>query len=236
MTNRTQKLEGFKGREKAILMGSLLGDGMIQRRGQSFRYRVSQGIQQEEYVTWKYNQLNRLCQNTQAPKKVKDKKGFETVEFYSSSGAYLKEPFELFYKESPVGLGKRPGSYVKTITPELIDQLPMERDVLAVWLMDDGSVRNDCYAGNLATQWFSLEENHLLQTYLKKWDINSNIVRHTKASNQYYIYIPSRSFPRLIELVEPVIKEVPSMAYKLNEDRRGKARPGPPPVCLDLIL
>jgi hypothetical protein len=146
-----------------------------------------------------------------------------TVSFYSSSGDYLKDCFDSFYKESPGGLGKGRGSYVKKITRELIEQLPMQPEVLAVWFMDVGSVRDDCYAGNLATQCFSLEENHLLQNYLKKWDIDSNISRHTKTNDQYYLYISSRSFPKLVELIEPIIKEVPSMKYKLNEDRRGKA-------------
>lgn len=232
MMNRPQKVESLKGREKSILMGSLLGDGMLQKRGiSSFRYRASQGIKQEEYLNWKYSQLKRLCTTTQPPKKVTDKKGFETVEFYSSSGNYLKESFHLFYKESPGNSGKARSSYVKKITGELIDALPMEPEVLAVWFMDDGGVRNDCYAGNLATQCFSREENALLKDYLKKWDINCNIITHTKLSKQHYLYIPSGNFKKLIEIIEPIVKEIPSMKYKLNEDRRGKARPtGSPPA------
>lgn len=224
MINRPPKIESFEGREKAILMGSLLGDGTLQKRGiHSFRYRVSQSIKEETYVGWKYDKLKRLCQTTQPPKKVMDRKGFSTVEFYTSSGDYLKDCFNLFYKEVPRSLGKSGSSYVKKITPELIDQLPMQPEVLAVWFMDVGSVRNDSYSGNIATQCFSLEENHLLQKYLKKWDIDSNISRHTKTNDQYYLYIPSRSFPKLIELIEPIVNEIPSMKYKLNEGRRGKA-------------
>lgn len=221
MITRPPKLEGFTEKEKSVLTGSLLGDGLLQKRGvHSFRYRVSQSIKEEDYVNWKYDQLKRLCTTTQPPKKVTDKKGFVTVGFYTSSGDYLKDYFSLFYKELPGGLGKGGSSYVKKITPELIDQLPMQPEVLAVWFMDSGSVRNDCYAGSLATQCFSLEENHLLQKYLKKWDIDSNISRHIKTTDQYYLYIPSRSFPKLIELIEPIINEIPSMKYKLNEDRR----------------
>jgi hypothetical protein len=231
MMIRPQKVEGFKGREKAILMGSLLGDGMLQKRGiSSFRYRASQGIKQEEYLNWKYGQLKRLCTTTQPPKKVTDKKGFVTVEFYSSSGNYLKEYFDLFYKESAGSLGKAGSSYVKKITGELIDELPMQPEVLAVWFMDDGSVRGDSYAANLATQCFSKKENQLLQGYLKKWGINSSISRHTKLSDQYYLYIGSGNFQKLVEIIEPIVKEVPSMEYKLNEARRGKARPGSPPA------
>lgn len=200
--------------EKSILMGSLLGDACLQKRGiSSFRYRVSQSLKQKSYVEWKYAKLKRLCQTTQPPKEVTDKKGFVTVEFYTSSGDYLKDYFELFYKQSP----KK--NFVKTITPELIEKMPMDPILLAVWFMDDGSTRNDCYAGQLATQSFSLEENVLLKDYLKKWGLDCNISKHTKKSGQYYLYIPSTSFSKFVEIIEPTVREIPEMVYKLNEVR-----------------
>jgi hypothetical protein len=201
--------------ERSVLIGSLLGDGCLQKRGlNSYRYRVSQSLEQKSYVEWKYAKLKRLCPTTQPPKQVTDKKGFVTVEFYTSSGEYLKDSFELFYKQSPTG------KFVKTITPELIEKMPMDPLLLSVWYMDDGSARNDCYAGNLATHSFSLQENHLLQDDLKKWGIDSNISKHSKRSGQYYLYIPSRCFPRFVEIIEPTVREIPSMVYKLNEVRK----------------
>ncbi len=198
--------------ERAILMGSILGDGTLQKRGEkSFRHRVSHSIFQKSYVEWKYTKLNRLCQTTQPPKEVTTKKGFVSVEFYTASGDFLKEFFELFYKELPTG------NFVKTITPELIEKLPLDPILLAVWFMDDGSARSDCYAANLATQCFSLEEHHLLKDYLKKWDINCNIVKHSKKSGQYYLYIPRQAFPRLVEIIEPTVSEIPDMVYKLKK-------------------
>ena len=205
--------------ERAILIGSLLGDGTLIKRGaNSFRYRVSHSIKQKSYVEWKYEKLKRLCQTTQPPKEVTDKKKYVTVEFYTSSGEYLKEYYDLFYKERSAPLLEE-GKFVKTITPELIEKLPMDPILLAVWFMDDGSARDDCYAGNIATQCFSLDENHLLQEYLKKWGIGSNISKHTEASGQYYLYIPSKSFGKLIEIIEPIVREIPAMVYKLNEVR-----------------
>lgn len=200
--------------ERAILMGSILGDGTLQKRGRnSFRHRVLHSVSQKSYVEWKYTKLNRLCQTTQPPKEVTTKKGFVSVEFYTASGDFLKEFFELFYKQLPTG------NFVKTITPELIEKLPLDPILLAVWFMDDGSARNDCYAGNLATQCFSLEEHHLLKDYLKKWDINCNIVKHSKKSGQYYLYIPRKAFPRLVEIIESTVSEIPDMVYKLNKRR-----------------
>jgi hypothetical protein len=200
--------------EKAILYGSLLGDGCLVKRGNSYRYKIEQGEEQKTYVDWKYEKLGRLCQTTQPPKKVTSKKGFVSYLFYTSSGLYLKELYDLYYEK------KSDGKYVKTITQQLIDSLPMDPIVLAVLFMDDGSVRNDCYAGKIATQCFSLEEQHLLSDYLKKWGIDCNIVKHNK--EQFYISIPAKSFGRLAEIIEPTVLEIPVMSYKLNKSRRPK--------------
>lgn len=201
--------------EKSLLIGSLLGDACLQKRGaNSYRFKVSQSLQQKSYVEWKYSKLKRLCQTTQPPKEVTNKKGFVTVEFYTSSGEYLKEYSELFYKQS------EKNRFVKKITPELIEKMPMDPLLLGVWYMDDGSARNDCYAGNLATQSFSLEENLLLKYYLTKWDIDCNISKHTEKSGQYYLYLPSKSFSKFVEIIEPTVREIPDMVYKLNEVRK----------------
>jgi hypothetical protein len=153
----------------------LLGDSNIQKRIQSYRLKIDHSMDQQQYVLWKHKQLKRLCQTTQPPKKTIDKKGFEGLEFYTSSGTYLKSYHELFYK--PVEkLGKNGNKkviFVKTITEKLINLLPMHPMVLATFFMDDGSVRDDCYAGKIATQGFTLVENNLLCEYLAKWNIGA---------------------------------------------------------------
>jgi len=210
--NAKNDLGALSDLERAVLMGSLLGDGTLQKRGvSSFRFRVQQSIQQKSYVEWKYTKLKRLCQTTQPPKEVISKKGFIRVEFYTSSGLYLKDFFELFYKKRP------DGTFVKTITPELIENLPLDPRVLAVWFLDDGSVPNDCYSGKIATHSFSLEGHHLLENYLEKWDLKCSIVKHSGQSGQYYFSIPAKSFSKLVQIIEPTVREIPAMVYKLNE-------------------
>ena len=210
-------LINFSDTENAILMGSLLGDSTLQKRGlNSYRYRVCHGISQKQYVMWKYKNLINICKTTQSPKEIINSKGDITYEFYSSSGVYLKGLFDLYYKPDPLNSER----YIKTITQELIDKLPLNPIILAVLFMDDGSVRNDCYSGKIATQCFSLGENNLLKDYLRKWDVDVNIVKHTKVSGQYYISIPVKSFSRLVEIIEPIVKQIPEMVYKLNEDNK----------------
>jgi len=202
--------------EKALIMGTLLGDAHIQKRGNSYRLKIAHGIDQRSYVLWKYAKLERFCKTTRPPEIKTDKNGFQTVVFYTISGKWLEEIFHLFYKNTGQ---ERDGKvrFRKTITPELIENLPMIPQLLAVFFMDDGSVRSDCYAGKLATQGFSKDENHLLCSYLKKWGIECQVVAHKKSQNQYYISIPSKSFGNLVKEVEPIVKEIPEMIYKLND-------------------
>jgi hypothetical protein len=109
---------------------------------------------------------------------------------------------------------------VQTIPPDFIQNLPMHPLVLASFYLDDGSVRDDCYAGKLATQGFSQTENQLICDYLKKWGVQGNVVRHTVASGQSYIRLPAKTFGTLIEIVEPFVRQIPSLIYKLNESRK----------------
>lgn len=201
--------------EKAILMGTLLADGTMTKRGNSYRVRISHSIKHKSYVEWKRNKLENICRTTQEPTERTDRKGYKTLEFYTTSGEYLKEIYHLFYKQQP------DNSYKKMITPELLNNLPKDPMVLAVFYMDDGSTRDDCYAGKLATQGFSLLENELLRDYLKQeWNIKCEVVKHTEISGQYYLSIPARSFGDFIALIESIVREVPEMCYKLNDQRK----------------
>ena len=215
--------------EKALIMGTLLGDGTMIKRGNSYRLRIAHGIKQKNYVLWKRKQLENLCETTQDPVIKTDQKGYQTVEIYLTSGEYLKEIFHLFYKEQPNDNDN--DKYRKTITPELIEKLPMNPLVLAVFFMDDGSVRSDSYAGKLATQSFCFfllskkkqgnkEENELLCSYLKKWNIDCNVVFHSREKNQYYLAIPAKSFGVLVKEIESIVREIPEMCYKLNYQRK----------------
>lgn len=199
--------------EDAVIHGTLLGDAHLQKRGEgSYRLKIDHSIDQKEYVQWKYRQLKRLCETTQGPTTT-TQKGYE---FYTSSGKYLKRYHDLYYKEVKTGEKVK---YVKTITEELIKVLPMHPLVLATFFMDDGDARNDCYAGKIATQGFSKEGSELLCSYLAKWGIAGRVVVHTEKSGQFYITLPATpgAFAKLVDIIAPIVKEIPDMVYKLNE-------------------
>eukprot|EP01025_Chloroclados_australasicus_P016304 TRINITY_DN1812_c0_g1_i1.p1 TRINITY_DN1812_c0_g1~~TRINITY_DN1812_c0_g1_i1.p1 ORF type:complete len:232 (+),score=1.60 TRINITY_DN1812_c0_g1_i1:195-890(+) len=110
--------------------------------------------------------------------------------------------------------------YEKTITQELLDQIKSPLS-LAVWYLDDGNARDDCFAGKLCTQGFSYDEQKLLQEFLKDtFGINTKILFHKKATNQYYLAIPAKGgqFKKFTEIIRPIVEtEIASMLYKLGK-------------------
>lgn len=225
--------------ERAIIIGTLLGDAHLQKRSNSYRFKIEHGIKQKKYVWWSYEKLKRLCDTTLPPKTVFSarrkavslvKNNTEvdentdttnaTVVFYLKSGSYLAEIHALFYKQNDEG------KYVKRVTPELIEKLPMNPLLLTTWFLDDGSVRNDCYAGKLAIQGFTKEENELLSGYLKRWNIIAKVNVSNLEKQQYYLAISAKTFGNLVSVIETILRtEIPSMVYKLNDERKKKRKP-----------
>ena len=109
-------------------------------------------------------------------------------------------------------------TYVKTITPNLLASLPKGPYILAVWFMDDGSIRNDAFAGRIATPSFTPQEHELLQAYFRdEYSFSVNTPWHIKAKNQKCISIPAATFRRFTEYIMPIVQEVPSFLYKVTQ-------------------
>ena len=213
--------------EEAVFMGHLLGDGHVQKRGkQAYRTRIQQCEAQSDYVDWKYEQLKRFAYSH--PKRVVAKQGWVNHVFYLQSGLYLKKYHDLFYEpyvwssKDEAQTQKTKIRYRKKITAKLIEHLPTNPILLAVWFMDDGSRRRECFAGRLATQGFTKEEHFLLQHYLEtRFSIKTAIVLHSARKKSYYLTIPAKNnnFSNFVDLVAPFIEQVPCMNHKIEKPR-----------------
>lgn len=220
-------VKNFNKTEEAIFMGHLLGDGHIQKRGkQGYRTRIQHCEAQESYVQWKYKQLERFAYKK--PHRLVSKQGAVNSVFYLESGMYLKKYHDLFYEpyiwipKNKTIFGQTKKRYRKKITETLIDSLPTDPVLLAVWFMDDGSRRPDCFSGKLATQGFSKEEHFLLQDFIAtRFSIKTSIVLHSAVKKSYYLTIPAKNknFLNFVDLVKPVIDQVPCMKYKIERPR-----------------
>nr|YP_009519332.1 hypothetical protein [Pseudocodium devriesii]AYC65384.1 hypothetical protein [Pseudocodium devriesii] len=191
--------------EHAIILGTLLGDGFLQKRAKKARLRICHSVKQKEYVDWKYQQLIRLCQRTSLPQTKTVRFGV-TYSFTTQSEKILLKYYSLFYKHG-----------LKIIRSQLIDVFkdPLS---LAIWWLDDGNARLD--AGRLATQAFRLAEHKILQQLLlQNFNIQTNIVKHSALKKQYYLYIPNQYFSELVDLIHIYVQPISTMQYKLRKPR-----------------
>lgn len=188
--------------QDSLILGTLLGDGSIEKRWKNPRLRIDHSISQKEYVFWKYKVLRTIA--TREPRILyeKDKRSGKTFpRWYFGTKAMpdLEFYYRLFYN------GRR-----KIISARITNYLTNPLS-LAVWLMDDGYKRNDCDALRLSTDCFSFEEQTILQEcLLKNFDICSKIHRKGKAWN---IYIPSIEMKKIRTMIQEHI--IPTMKYKL---------------------
>ena len=193
---------GLTVEQKNLILGTLLGDGSIEKRWKNPRLRIDHSIAQKDYVFWKYNILKSVA--TRLPHIVNEldkRSGKLSTRWYFSTQAIPELDFfyQLFYRDRR-----------KAITQSLFDHFT-EPLSLAVWLMDDGYKRNDCDALRLSTDCFSYAEQEILQGCLdQNFGINSKI--HRKGTT-WNLYIPSTVMDRVRTILSPFI--IPTMVYKL---------------------
>ena len=189
-------------KQKSLILGTLLGDGSLEKRWKFPRLRIDHSFAQEEYVFWKYNILQNIATRIPHILYETDKRSGKTFgRWYFSTKAISELDFyhQLFYRNNK-----------KVISEDIVDHFSSPLS-LATWLMDDGYKRNDCNALRLSTDCFSYEEHLVLQNCLSKnFGINSKI--HKKGST-WNIYIPSAEMKNIRSLLNPFI--IPSMSYKL---------------------
>ncbi len=118
-------------RQKTILLGTILGDGYLQKTGsKNARLRLEHSLKQQAYMYWKYSQLENLFQSK--PKLLKrihpkSKRTYEYVRLQSHSSPVLGKLRQQFYDED----GEK-------ILPENMDAVLKSPLTIAVWYMDDG--------------------------------------------------------------------------------------------------
>jgi hypothetical protein len=190
-------------REKEIIIGTILGDGHIAMQKNNARLEIGHSFKQKEYVDWKYKELSSFPSKEPHIVTINDpryNKTYKQYRFKTRANGLFTELHGLFYQER------------KKIIPKDISSLLNSSLSLAVWFMDDGGRRNDCYGLFLNTLSFTKEEHIILQEcLLKNFSLESRL--HW-ISDGYRLYIPSSSAKHFCELVYPYI--IPSMQYKLS--------------------
>ena len=191
----------------SILIGSLLGDGHMEKYGDGSRFVFYQAKINGEYLLWLHKTISELgYAKTEIPK-ISIRKGLSEGEFsyYFRFRTFTYSSFNWIYDAFYPGGNRK-------IIPQLIESY-LSPLVLAIWMMDDGtSFKNKGF--KFSTNSFTLNEVQFLCSVLKsKYNLNTAIHK-TGQVNQYNIFIPKSSLDDLIKIVKPHFH--PTMFYKIS--------------------
>jgi recombination protein RecA len=189
-------------RQNAIIIGTLIGDGCLERNGKYARLRIDHSINQKEYLWWKYNELKTLVPSKPviiSSYHKKEQKEYKRLHF----ATYSLDLFECYWKALYTNNRKTISNFIYAWLKDPLS--------LAVWYMDDGCKRNDCNALRISADAFSLSEQKVLQDMLRK---NFNIMATLHRKGKWWnLYIPKKEASKFVELVFPYI--IPSLKYKI---------------------
>lgn len=188
--------------QKAVLVGTILGDACLEGNWSKTNYRlqVRQSVDQEDYVTWKYDIFKNIVLTPPQHYERTNSVWFRTI-----SHTDITELYRLFYPQG------------KKIIPEsVIGELLRNPITLAVWFMDDGNLvrKNGEVRGyHLNTQSFSEEENEFLcKVLLSTYGISGSVEKnHTYFRIALY---KQQDRKRLVKAIQEYI--LPSMQYKIG--------------------
>jgi DNA-binding CsgD family transcriptional regulator len=187
-------------RQRAVLIGCLLGDGSLLKGKNSInpRFKCEHGVKQKEYCFYKYEILKSLNMNFKYCKRsIPDKRNgifYESYYIESLANPYYLEIYNNLYFNK-----------TKKITEYILKDFNEES--LAIMFMDDGCKINKTIS--IATNCFSKEELILFTSFLKfKFNLNFTI---TKTNT---IYLKTEDLKIFIAITFPYLHE--SMYYKIG--------------------
>lgn len=192
--------------QREVIVGKILGDGHLetQNRGRTFRMKIEHGIAQSAYVEWLYKLFRPWALSPPGVKvqmragKVNRKSWFQTV----------SHPAFRFYGQQFYRDGKK-------VVPKMVGRLLTPR-TLAVWFMDDGSVKSNAHRALLLnTQGFDPQSLERLQRALEQRFMIVTKLRHQREGNQLQISSPDGE--RFATLIAPYV--IPSLRYKFGRLR-----------------
>lgn len=200
-------------RVKAIILGSLLGDGSlkIQKPYKNARFSFRHSIEQKEYFFWKVQELKEIGSSNNYWFQQGD--GFQETKkgkliFQSLALESLTDLYKLTHKHNKLRIRRK---WLNQMTPLS----------LMVWWLDDGSIISNGRKGVFCTDSFSLKEVKILARYLRKvWKINCKIgkinrVYKGKEKTYYRLWIRSSSeLQKFLEIILPEMK-IQSMLGKV---------------------
>lgn len=176
--------------QKAVLLGTLLGDGYLRasRSSSSARLQICHSTKAKEYLFWLMSVFDNFVFAQPDYQRSNHSLRFTTIS-HQDFLFYQK----LLYRNK-----------IKII-PENIGKYLINPVSIAVWFMDDGNGYLNKNAYRISTYAFNHNDNKILQTCLySNFGLHTNLVRDKKG---FQIYFPSKgnNSDKFKELIKPFI-------------------------------
>lgn len=186
----------FSGFQKSLLVGSILGDGHLEKRAHLSNaiFREEHSVKQVEWLKWKHSNLKPF---TTANMWIRDrgntamfpdghgKKKQYTITnvcaISTNTHPYLTYLYKMFYLNNKKIISF---DFMKKNFNELC---------LLVWICDDGYYDHKRNCVVLCTENFSYPEIKILSECISAFNIKNSIVRHSIKKDTYRIYISNFS-------------------------------------------
>lgn len=187
-----EKLNGF-------IIGSILGDGCLNQRtiNHNFRIIFKHAVDQYQYLNWKFEFLKsyKLEEYKHITKRNfgENKPSTWQDQFYFST---ISHPY--FYKFSKM----------KII--ELLEN--MNEMAFSIWMLDDGSINKKVCKLSCA-RFSPKEKEYVVKTLKNKFDINSRPYENPNNDRKGYIYITSKEYLKVKNLLLSNIPENLDVIY-----------------------
>jgi hypothetical protein len=214
--------------QKQVLIGSLLGDGSLNKTKTAkchSHFEEGHCIKQLDWLNWKKEILKPLSRkitfkNIKGLKLIDGKLKYDETKIHKHCNLLtIKHPFltdmeRQWYKRD------NSGNYIyrvennKKYRIKIVPEFELTPLILAVWYIDDGSNDQKTKRLKFSTQGFQKEEIEILIEKIKKLGIHDCCIgEHTG----FVIYIGTFSYLNLINLVKEQLPKLPEeLRYKVD--------------------
>ncbi|HLG24980.1 MAG TPA: hypothetical protein VI564_08680 [Candidatus Nanoarchaeia archaeon] len=197
---------------KQVLLGSLLGDGCLEKGSKNAGFSCCHNLKQKEYFFWKVDILKQYFKVNYSYRKNGEK--YFIYRLRTNYSEILTELHNLIYIKSKLPRRK----WLKIINLDFLENL--DKLGLAVWYCDDGTYCVRDKSCSIATLGFTQKENLLIKEYfLKKWNISAKVIKEIKKyRNEYRTYYKltfnKNETEKFLNLMKNFVPK--SMVYKLG--------------------
>jgi hypothetical protein len=197
----------------AAIYAMLLGDGSCDKgggnftAGSNFCYKMGHSVKQKEYLLWKKSIIDQIGS---VKTRVYNYEKNNSIYLVTNARKYFTKLEKIFYLDRKKIVNKKILSKLNSLS-------------LAIWFMDDGyiSVNNSgSWYGELCTDQFSFEQVTLIQKWLNnKFNLPVGIrtLRYKNGKVAYRIKFNKENCKKLKNIIEPFVKDIKCMHYKINK-------------------